>query len=1403
MVDTDDIECCREQWRYYARLRIQREDNESRNIRLARRRANYARQRQQTLGGDHILVGGPTNLNEEDVVHSNSTSTNPSLIPPNHEAGQSCRLTHIRNLAHNMPVEHRAMQEVSGLPPTYPTIMANDFEAGPSHINSDVNNVTERIEGVENIVEQNQGDAYREQAVERTEEVENINNQNHGDGYREQDMHNPFVEKFRQLSRSPNLHQCKLLIKEQPLNQPQYCLPNASQVAAIIVGGEEAGHLSGREILVQTFGGNLINVQDTAGFYDPLQYPILFPFGTYGWDINTRDANRNKVSCRDYYAYIFQIRDNAVSMIWLGGRLSQQYVVDNYVKIETHKLRWFEHNQDSIRADLYQGLQDAFNEGESDTGNVGHRTILPSSFVGSPRDMIERFQDAMSLVQKFGKPDLLITMTCNPGWEEIQSELLPAQTAQDRPDLLARVFKSKFEELKDDIVVKGVLGRVIVYVQVFEFQKRGLPHAHMLIILDEDDKLHNPDDYDRVVKAEIPCKEEQPHIKSVKYLYKYVYKGPDRVSMEVRPGPNYDEVQQYIDARWVCAPEACWKIFSFPMYRMYPAIFRLQIHLPDRQQVRFRSHEPIANVLERSKKTMLTEFFYMNMIDHDARNYVYREFPEHYCWDYKNNIWTRRRSHKKVVGRIYTVSPFDGEKFNLRVLLNHVKGPTGFDDLLTVNGITYQTFKQAAEQRGLLENDNSIRQCLLEARDIRMPSALRRLFATILVFCLPTGVRELWNEFYPYMVEDYPSTFVTTETHRTNKLLKDLRALLLQHGKHIIEYDLPISTGECDNDSAVPRLIQDELTVPNVDEELTLIEKLNNDQRVAFEKIMIIIDRKENMIFFIDGPGGMGKTFLYRTILATLRKAGHIAIATATSGIAATLLPGGRTAHSRFKIPLTPDASSTCSISKQSDLAELIRHATIIIWDEAPMVNRRALESLNRTFKDIMEVNLPFGGKVLILGGDFRQVLPVVPQGTRTEMIDACIVKSPLWKDVKVLHLKQNMRSINNEEFAEYIQRIGDGNEPFIMDDLIKLLPSMAMQWEGQHSIYNLIDQVFPNLQEHANDARYMVDRALLTPINDDVEQLNAKIISQFPGDEFTLHSFDEVEGDTHHLYQQEFLNSISPGGLPPHILRLKKGAPIMLLRNIDPKAGLCNGTRLICRGCFNNVIDAEILIGQYAGTRVFLPRIPLKTTENIYLPFVMIRRQFPVRLSFALTINKAQGQTIPTVEIYLPDHVFSHGQLYVALSRGVSQSTTKLLVQKGTILEEEGRMPNSNARNESTMLSNGVHAIPTTHWENWKDDQSLLNMEAIDNKVRKLEIYSPGWGFTIRADKKELWKEVKRVLESQKLERFVPFFKSQAEVDHFTYMELCNIITRFMANAAGKQLECGTNSIAPPTSPP
>ncbi|KAF1858603.1 hypothetical protein Lal_00044636 [Lupinus albus] len=181
-----------------------------------------------------------------------------------------------------------------------------------------------------------------------------------------------------------------------------------------------------------------------------------------------------------------------------------------------------------------------------------------------------------------------------------------------------------------------------------------------------------------------------------------------------------------------------------------------------------------------------------------------------------------------------------------------------------------------------------------------------------------------------------------------------------------------------------------------------------------------------------------------------------------------------------------------------------------------------------------------------------------------------------------------------------------------------------------------------------------------LTPTNENVHKLNDKIINHFLGEDHNLLSFDEVEGDTNNLYQHEYLNSITPGGLPPHVLRVGKGLPLMLLRNIDPKVGLCNWTKLLCHGTYINMLDVEILSGQHDGHRAFLPRIKLKTSDNMRLPF-----QFLVRLSFALTINKAQGQTIPNVGIYLPKHVFGHGQLYVALSRGVSKSTTQILIKE------------------------------------------------------------------------------------------------------------------------------------------
>lgn len=258
------------------------------------------------------------------------------------------------------------------------------------------------------------------------------------------------------------------------------------------------------------------------------------------------------------------------------------------------------------------------------------------------------------------------------------------------------------------------------------------------------------------------------------------------------------------------------------------------------------------------------------------------------------------------------------------------------------------------------------------------------------------------------------------------------------------------------------------------------------------------------------------------------------------------------------------------------------------------------------------------------------------------------------------------MRSAQDIEFSKFLLRLGDGLEDTVNGNFIKLPDSMIIPWEGEQSVDQLIESVFPNMINHVHDANYMVDRAIITTKNVDVDEINEIMILRFRGEEKVYSSWDSVEDDNNNLFQEEFLNSLCPSGLPPNRITLKLGCPIMLLRNVAPELGLCNGTRLICRNLGRNFIDAEIITGPHKGTRYFLHRMPLKSEENSGLPFELTRRQYPIRLSFALTINKAQGQTIPNVGIFLRNHVFSHGQLYVALSRGVSQRFAKILVKDG-----------------------------------------------------------------------------------------------------------------------------------------
>jgi hypothetical protein len=1129
--------------------------------------------------------------------------------------------------------------------------------------------------------------------------------------------------------------------------------------------------------------------------YLSLQYPLMLPLGDPGFDtgvVNHRESG-DCLTLLQFANYRLYVRPGQMYVPFAYGALFQQFVVDLWASLEQERIGFITSpsGQKKIRSYLYAGLEDILRRGD-DVRGAGRRIILPSTHKGSPRAMSMAYQNSMAIVRYLTRPTLFITFTSNPNWPEILAELLPGQSTTDRPDLVARVFNLKLKALISDLKSNGVFGRCTGIVYTVEYQKRGLPHAHILLFLHVDDRRRylDPANIDRVICAELPTPEmdptgtlrslisksmihgpcgidepnaacmdgakctkryprpfqdttvvnndgyptyrrrpaatpiRKPHrgrqitidndrvvpynpylskkfdahinveicatISAIKYLHKYVHKGPDiaTVRIEARERSMNEhgvehEGDMYLACRYIGPMEACWRLFGYSSDMQYPAVLPLAVHLPGQHNIVVDEDagpdagrgpdESLEDRLARLNRTTLTAYFELNQRSEVARRLRYSDIPGSFVWQKTSKEWTPRKKDYQI-GRMHFAHPATGERFFLRLLLTTVRGATSYEDLRTVDGRLYATNQLACEALGLHENDGYWARALQEASLSATGHQLRGMFVIGVTTETINDIGKLWQDFRESLCDDLPRV-VADRTDYPRDLpdphldygLYLLRERILSHGEHygtaIIALPVPVHDWAVDLPS---RVIQEATAFDAAFEggELdSLLPTLNADQRTAFDTIVAGVADESNRLFFVHGWGGTGKTYLYKVLCHHYRSQGKIVLCVASSGIAALLLPGGRTAHSRFKIPVDLEPDSLCNIPRGTELAGLLQRVSLIIWDEVPMQNRMCVEAVSRTLQDVRvgpdgaPSPLPFGGVACLFGGDFAQIPPVVPKGSRGQVVSSSLRSS--WPEFRVLFLKHNMRVHGadpvNRSFISWLQKLPYDRELYGTTPLPPYVGTAD-------DIDDLCTTIFPPdmLAAAVHDSEVLRSRVILASHNASVADINAAIAERMPGAVRQYLSINTLDTDDDNLNEDpnddhrptvEVLQSIETPRLPPAVLSVKVGMPVMLIRNLDPKEGLCNGTRLAVTHLHQNCIRARILGGQFHLREHYIPRIKLYTDEKD-VGFRFMRAQIPVRPCFAITINKSQGQSFDTVGVDLRTSVFAHGQFYVAMSR-------------------------------------------------------------------------------------------------------------------------------------------------------
>ncbi|KAJ3688219.1 hypothetical protein LUZ61_017383 [Rhynchospora tenuis] len=426
------------------------------------------------------------------------------------------------------------------------------------------------------------------------------------------DRYNPYAQAYRSVRDrvlADNDDTLRLQIRaDRSQRDSRYSTPTASEVAGLIVGDLDGDHFV-RDIIVERRSSSLIRISSVHPSYMPLQYPLIFIHGEDGFvpglDYNplaeaTQNKHRQHITMAEFYCYRLYVRVFGSAIIFVSGRLLQQLAIDMFACVDQARLWYIHENQQLFRSDTYANLRNAVINNDMFGQTVDKRIILPSSHVGGPRYMYQNYQDAIAVCRHLGPPHLFITFTCNPAWPEITRNLMPGQRSSDRPDLVCRVFKMKLNEMIRDIKDSDFFGPISGLIYSIEFQKRGLPHVHIIVWLRDRTSLSDAASIDRFISAELPNPVFDPAGRDRAMVSLFRPSGPTTAT-------NSDQPQQET---------------------------RLPIHLPFQNNVIFRDSQPLSEIVTNpaSQPTKLTAWFELNARDPAARQLTYPEVTRHFTW---------------------------------------------------------------------------------------------------------------------------------------------------------------------------------------------------------------------------------------------------------------------------------------------------------------------------------------------------------------------------------------------------------------------------------------------------------------------------------------------------------------------------------------------------------------------------------------------------------------------------------------------------------------------------------------------------------------------------------------------------------------------------------------------------